>query len=184
MNLNRLQSQQQRPGVKRGVLGSLSAASAAAYNFLAHDFEFVPDRYHDDKFFSTRLSRADSSIRLGRARGRNNYPLRPPPIRKRTWQKDANGELRSKSFEDSQFSHPYDEARGGNDRNPFDDANEVEEQDDEADDDEPYHVFPKRQKWLVIVIIATAGLFSGLSSNIYNPSLDAVAQVRLGPFQR
>ncbi|KAI8188388.1 Itaconate transport protein [Colletotrichum sp. SAR 10_75] len=176
MNPNRLQSQQQRPGVKRGVLGSLSAASAAAYNFLAHDFEFVPDRYHDDKFFPTRLSRAGSSIRLGRARGRNNYPLRPPPIRKRTWQKDANGELRSKSFEDSQFSHPYDEARGGNDRNPFDDANEVEEQDDEADDDEPYHVFPKRQKWLVIVIIATAGLFSGLSSNIYNPSLDAVAQ--------
>ncbi|KAI8169871.1 Itaconate transport protein [Colletotrichum sp. SAR 10_70] len=176
MNPNRLQSQQQRPGVKRGVLGSLSAASAAAYNFLAHDFEFVPDRYHDDKFFPTRLSRAGSSIRLGRARGRNNYPLRPPPIRKRTWLKDSNGELRSKSFEDSQFSHPYDEARGGNDRNPFDDANEVEEQDDEADDDEPYHVFPKRQKWLVIVIIATAGLFSGLSSNIYNPSLDAVAQ--------
>ncbi|KAF4920640.1 Itaconate transport protein [Colletotrichum viniferum] len=176
MNPNRLQSQQQRPGVKRGVLGSLSAASAAAYNFLAHDFEFVPDRYHDDKFFPTRLSRAGSSIRLGRTRGRNKYPLRPPPIRKRTWQKDANGELRSKSFEDSQFSHLYDEARGGNDRSPFDDANEVEEQDDEAGDDEPYHVFPKRQKWLVIVIIATAGLFSGLSSNIYNPSLDAVAQ--------
>ncbi|KAF9869855.1 major facilitator superfamily transporter [Colletotrichum karsti] len=178
MNPNRLQSQQQRPGVKKSALGSLSAATAAAYNFLAHDFEFVPDRYHDDKFLPTRLSRAGSGIRLGRARGRNNYPLRPPPVRKRTWQRDVNGELRSKSFEESQFSHPYDEARGGSGRNPFDDANEVEEQEDEdeSSNDEPYHVFPKRQKWVVIVIIGTAGLFSGLSSNIYNPSLDAIAR--------
>lgn len=44
--------------------------------------------------------------------------------------------------------------------------------------DPPYHVFSKNEKWMVIVIIGAAGLFSGLSSNIYFPSLDAIAQVR------
>lgn len=43
--------------------------------------------------------------------------------------------------------------------------------------DPPYHVFSKNEKWMVIVIIGAAGLFSGLSSNIYFPSLDAIAQV-------
>ncbi|KAJ0367454.1 hypothetical protein COL154_003104 [Colletotrichum chrysophilum] len=42
--------------------------------------------------------------------------------------------------------------------------------------DPPYHVFSKNEKWMVIVIIGVAGLFSGLSSNIYFPSLDAIAQ--------
>ncbi|KAF9877124.1 major facilitator superfamily transporter [Colletotrichum karsti] len=40
----------------------------------------------------------------------------------------------------------------------------------------PYHVFSKNEKWMVIVIIGVAGLFSGLSSNIYFPSLNAIAQ--------
>ncbi|KAF3025131.1 hypothetical protein E8E14_014676 [Neopestalotiopsis sp. 37M] len=42
--------------------------------------------------------------------------------------------------------------------------------------DEPYHVFTSRQRWFVVVIIGAAGLFSGLSSNIYFPALDAIAQ--------
>jgi hypothetical protein len=41
----------------------------------------------------------------------------------------------------------------------------------------PYHIFSNRKKWLVIWIIGAAGLFSGLSSNIYFPSLDAIAKV-------
>lgn len=44
--------------------------------------------------------------------------------------------------------------------------------------EKPYHIFTKRQKWVVISIIGVAGLFSGLSSNIYLPSLDAIAKVR------
>ncbi|GJC87113.1 itaconate transport protein [Colletotrichum liriopes] len=178
MNTDRLQPQRPpRPDLRRGVLGSLTAASAAAYNFLAHDFEYVPDRYQDDKAYPTRLSRAGSSIRLGQARGRNNYPLRPPPIRKRTWQKEDDGELHSKSFEDAQFNR-YDEARGGQDRNPFDDSNEVggQYEGDENENDEPFSVYSRKQKWLIIVIIGLAGLFSGLSSNIYNPSLDAISR--------
>lgn len=174
MNHSRLQTQQ-RPGLKKGVLGSLSAA----YNFLAYDFEFVPDRRHDDKFFPTRLSRAASGFRLGRTRGRDDYPLRPPPpARRRTWQREVTGDLRGKSFFEESPPGNCSEARGGRERNPFDDAHNAENQEDENEDDGPYHVFPKRQKWVVIVIIGMAGLFSGLSSNIYNPSLDAIARAR------
>ncbi|KAK6209351.1 hypothetical protein LQW54_006338 [Pestalotiopsis sp. IQ-011] len=42
--------------------------------------------------------------------------------------------------------------------------------------EEPYHVFTSRQRWFVVVIIGAAGLFSGLSSNIYFPALDAIAK--------
>lgn len=44
--------------------------------------------------------------------------------------------------------------------------------------EQPFHIFNKRQKWFVVIIIGIAGLFSGLSSNIYFPSLDAIARVR------
>ncbi|PSR75447.1 major facilitator superfamily domain-containing protein [Coniella lustricola] len=43
--------------------------------------------------------------------------------------------------------------------------------------DERYHVFDAKKKWFVVVMIGAAGLFSGLSSNIYFPSLDAIATV-------
>lgn len=44
--------------------------------------------------------------------------------------------------------------------------------------EQPFHIFNKRQKWFVVIIIGVAGLFSGLSSNIYFPSLDAIARVQ------
>lgn len=44
--------------------------------------------------------------------------------------------------------------------------------------EQPFHIYNKRQKWFLVVIIGIAGLFSGLSSNIYFPSLDAIARVR------
>ncbi|KAH8680694.1 major facilitator superfamily transporter [Xylariales sp. PMI_506] len=40
----------------------------------------------------------------------------------------------------------------------------------------PYHAFNSSQKWTVVAIIGIAGLFSGLSSNIYFPSLDAISK--------
>lgn len=43
--------------------------------------------------------------------------------------------------------------------------------------EQPYHMFSKTHKWSVVVIIGLAGLFSGLSSNIYFPSLDQISQV-------
>jgi hypothetical protein len=42
----------------------------------------------------------------------------------------------------------------------------------------PYHVYSSKEKWSVVVIIGVAGLFSGLSSNIYFPSLNAIANVK------
>lgn len=43
--------------------------------------------------------------------------------------------------------------------------------------EEPYHVFGRKKKWFVVFTIGMAGLFSGLSSNIYFPALDAIAKV-------
>ena len=42
----------------------------------------------------------------------------------------------------------------------------------------PYHVFSRPQKWILVWIVGIAGLFSGLSSNIYFPSLDQISKVR------
>ncbi|KAK3498705.1 major facilitator superfamily domain-containing protein [Neurospora crassa] len=47
----------------------------------------------------------------------------------------------------------------------------------------PYHVFTKKKKRLVTGIIAVAGLFSPLSSNIYFPALGAIANVS-HPFEQ
>lgn len=41
----------------------------------------------------------------------------------------------------------------------------------------PYHIFSNKEKWTVVAMIGVAGLFSGLSSNIYFPALDAIAKV-------
>ncbi|ATY60033.1 Major facilitator superfamily transporter [Cordyceps militaris] len=46
----------------------------------------------------------------------------------------------------------------------------------ELPDEPPFHVYSKRIKWYLVIIIGMAGLFSGLSSNIYLPSLSAIAQ--------
>lgn len=42
-------------------------------------------------------------------------------------------------------------------------------------ENQPYHVYDKGQKWFLIIIIGAAGLFSGLSSNIFFPSMDEIA---------
>ncbi|KAH7089723.1 major facilitator superfamily transporter [Paraphoma chrysanthemicola] len=39
-----------------------------------------------------------------------------------------------------------------------------------------YHIFSKKEIWTVVITIGVAGLFSGLSSNIYFPALDAIAK--------
>ena len=44
-------------------------------------------------------------------------------------------------------------------------------------DNQPYHVYDKGQKWFIIIIIGAAGLFSGLSSNIFFPAMDEIATV-------
>ncbi|TPX17865.1 uncharacterized protein E0L32_002966 [Thyridium curvatum] len=41
--------------------------------------------------------------------------------------------------------------------------------------DEPYSIFDKRQKALIVLIISTAATFSGFASNIYFPALPTIA---------
>ncbi|KAM7186726.1 itaconate transport protein [Rhypophila sp. PSN 637] len=43
------------------------------------------------------------------------------------------------------------------------------------ENNQPYHVYTKSQKWFLIIIIGAAGLFSGLSSNIYFPAMDEIS---------
>lgn len=47
----------------------------------------------------------------------------------------------------------------------------------QAGADEPYHVFGIRMKWVIVAQIGVAGMFSGLSSNIYFPCLKTITQV-------
>ena len=85
-----------------------------------------------------------------------------------------------------------------NAQDPFDDAFALEESDRDEEkrdqvrssravqsengqsqkpgEEKLYHVFSQRQKWFLIVIIGVAGMFSGLSSNIYFPSLNTIAR--------
>ncbi|KAI1358925.1 MFS general substrate transporter [Xylaria arbuscula] len=42
---------------------------------------------------------------------------------------------------------------------------------------ECYHIFTPRQKWNMVFVIGAAGLFSGLSSNIYFPAVEQIAHV-------
>jgi hypothetical protein len=68
---------------------------------------------------------------------------------------------------------------------PFSDAWTIAQPEDPFQDpvrctlpEPPYHIFSEKKKWAVVWIIGAAGLFSGLSSNIYFPSLDAIAKAR------
>ncbi|KAF2010006.1 MFS general substrate transporter [Aaosphaeria arxii CBS 175.79] len=66
-----------------------------------------------------------------------------------------------------------------NKRNPDDNEAVTTPQDTKPLPEAPYHVFSNKERWVVVVLIGSAGLFSGLSSNIYFPALDAIAQVCL-----
>ncbi|KAK6827642.1 MFS general substrate transporter [Apiospora arundinis] len=56
-------------------------------------------------------------------------------------------------------------------------AQEIEENQSTSppESEKPYHVFPKTYKRVLVAIIGVAGLFSGLSSNIYFPALETIA---------
>ena len=44
--------------------------------------------------------------------------------------------------------------------------------------EQPYHVYERKEKWTLVAIVGVAGLFPGLTTNIYLPTLNAVANVR------
>ena len=81
----------------------------------------------------------------------------------------------------------YKQAIGHQD-DPFSDTNEIRDEERRSSSlpspvpvqqEKPFHIFTKKQKWVVVGTIGAAGLFSGLSSNIYFPALNAIAKVCL-----
>lgn len=155
------------PRLLQGIRRSLYATAAGGIQVFSQDPDFAPDRYRDDEQQSpTRLSQ--------RERLRLSYRYsRDTPLPSSVFQDDIRRGDRLES------ENPFDDSRSTESRqdtqNPFDDSNTAEAV---AEPEPPYHIFSQKQKWFVIVIIGVAGLFSGLSSNIFFPSLDAIAKVK------
>jgi hypothetical protein len=150
--------------------------------------EFDSDRYHEDRLIPTRLAR--------RQRGTST---RPPLARRRRFTTTQNHEefpsrLANLRWEDATRGRPAGEPTAVDAPNPEIGRGDIggsyflssrsssrsESSDVSCSDSEqePYHVFSKQRKWFVIVIVALAAVFSGISSNIYFPALDQISSVR------
>ncbi|KAH6641867.1 major facilitator superfamily transporter [Chaetomium tenue] len=151
------------------VRNSLYVAAAAGVALISVDPYYHPERYHDDVPVPTRQSRASQFPQGGYCQPPNNGL------------KGEQQQMPPNPFDDVyRVGSPAHEPQ-----NPFDDDNAVlpaavgqRPTTPGPKPEEAYHVFSKGRKRLLIGIIGVAGLFSGLSSNIYFPSLDAIARAR------
>lgn len=41
----------------------------------------------------------------------------------------------------------------------------------------PYHIYSKRKKWALVLLVAAAGIFSPMTANIFFSAVNAVATV-------
>jgi hypothetical protein len=162
------------------VRGSVYTAASVALRVVYVDPQFDPERYHENVRITTRSATASQTS------------SRPPSsLRSDAPSSRYGAHARMQSEEGGNVQNPFDDIYivaldGTENQNPFDDtkgALELEPRTEQsqspayrADVEPPYHIFNKRQKWLVVGIIGVAGLFSGLSSNIYFPSLDTIAR--------
>ncbi len=162
-----------------GVRSSLYATAAVGVQLISVDPQYDPERYHNDVPVPTRQSRAIHSPRGGYYQSSWQTQHAPRTIPPDGGLKGEQQQIPPNPFDDVySVGSPEDEKRI-----PFSDDNAVlpatvgqglpppGPQPEEA-----YHVFSKSRKRLLIGIIGVAGLFSGLSSNIYFPSLDAIAR--------
>ncbi|KAF6825837.1 major facilitator superfamily transporter [Colletotrichum plurivorum] len=162
------------PRVLHTVRRSLSAAGAGSLRLLTGETDLQHARSHDEHASPTRLSLRD----------RNNNSIRAASSSSRS-SRSTSGRSSLEGFFARTLSLPSIQEsqvlEGVEFRDPFADTestiqlpngDEREKQTTEP----PYHVFTRRQKWFIIAIIGAAGLFSGLSSNIYFPSLDAISR--------
>lgn len=147
--------------VGRGVFVQAGSTISSVAFESNRNSRFDPEwsRFDDNASVQTRISKAEEQ--------RRTFSQAPSNFRR---------------FSSRSFPNP----------NPFISPEELQEEADAADSgthgvvpdveqrprsEQPFHIFNRRQKWVVVVIIGVAGLFSGLSSNIYFPSLDAIARV-------
>lgn len=124
------------------------------------DPQFDPECYHNDECPSPLITEA----------GTQQLSARSSLVSNESLARTGN------PFDDSFTMRP--DKDGGN-RDPFDDSNEVTQEDklvQRPESQQPYHVFPESKKRLLVAIIGLAGLFSGLSSNIYFPAQDLIAR--------
>lgn len=155
-------------------------------HLLTSDTELSQDRDHDEYISPTRTSVRGRSRSLSRSlsvassRSSNSSiffgrPNSLPSIAES--ENDPHGTEFRDPFADQNSIEGHSAPREA--QNPFDDNSSGDEGTavQELEPEPPYHVFTKKQKWVVIVIIGAAGLFSGLSSNIYFPALDTIARV-------
>jgi hypothetical protein len=139
------------------------ALGRVSVRMVTVDSEFDLERYYDDDV-STRVARGSLAI------PRNSHVGYSQGVNEKTYNSQDPFD---DSFEIGAAAEDVKQSPPDN----LQDALPDEVQPVKPEVDEPYHIFNKREKWFLIAIIGVAGMFSGLSSNIYFPSLDAIARV-------
>ncbi|TGO65364.1 hypothetical protein BOTNAR_0079g00320 [Botryotinia narcissicola] len=169
---------------------SVYFAAGNGFRALSVQQQFDPERYdNDERVAETRISKRVSNL-YAYGTYRNYNP------------RSEYGESKQFDLEQKQIDYvytsescapppppppnPFHDAHAtmseeGESRNPFVDAYRVDPPLHEKlpmtpMPEEPYHIFSPKQKWTLVIIIGVAGLFSGLSSNIFFPSLDAISK--------
>lgn len=178
--------------LKTGVY-SIAGSGLQVFNLPR---QFDPERYdHDESTSQTRMSKrfTQYSSQYSSAGSRSRKSALEEVEEQGRLSRDGS-ETTETAWTETHDSFPYDHHRtpssGSNDdpnpfaesRDPFGDENAVSDPEKAQEPilpppEEPYHIFSQSQKWSLVMIIGAAGLFSGLSSNIYFPSLDAIAKV-------
>jgi hypothetical protein len=160
----------------REVQSNVYKAAGAGLRIITVDPEFDPDQHHEYASLqtrsSTRTSKNDANLILKTTDEPTLRALEASEART-TWRT-------SNPFDDINTVTPHIHTP----QDPFQDSFTIEQDPISApvEAEQEYHIFNRRQKWLVILIIGGAGLFSGLSSNIYFPALQAIANVSLITF--
>jgi hypothetical protein len=153
------------PKLTTTIRNSIYSITADSLSLLSYDPDYSPDQYHESGPLPTRLSQRDRRSFTQRTSRLLVNERRPASIHEdNALQKDIRGGL-SDPFDDSNSL----ESQNKETENPFSDPSEIEAE-------PPYHIFSRKKKWSVIVLVGVAGLFSSLSSNTYFPALDAIAK--------
>ncbi|OBR12589.1 major facilitator superfamily transporter [Colletotrichum higginsianum IMI 349063] len=161
------------------VRRTLSSAAVGSLHLLASDTEFSQGSRHDEHTSPTRTSSRSQTAR-SRSSGSRSTEITSLSedglARTLSLPSIPEGEGSHGTEHGDPFADPRLRVQLSNEpRNPFDDAYSTELAGRPVEEAPCYHVFSRRQKWFVIAVIGAAGLFSGLSSNIYFPALDVIA---------
>ncbi|KAK2059761.1 major facilitator superfamily transporter [Colletotrichum caudatum] len=156
---------------------TLSSAASGGLKLLTSEVELSQGN-HDNAYISpTRTSSKSRTIphlgnpSTGSGSSSGRFLFRTLSLPLMSGGEDCGGAESRSPFIDSCLPKHFPDEN----QNPFDNFYD-EELKNQLEEEPPYHVTSKKQKWLIIFIIGTAGLFSGLSSNIYFPALDTISQ--------